>query len=145
MLLGCVCFTSKQQLQILFWISQFSYFGIHYQLQLVWVPHEQSETCSWIIYNCTFYKIMYLSKYKCIKKSFADITYWTSDLQINVSLILGFQWIWMLKRGTVFTFVLLQNLVTWLRKFIKIYSCFPSNWADIFVPLHKRYGITNCK
>jgi hypothetical protein len=51
-LLDCVCITDKQQLDIFIWISQSSYFGAHFQLLLVWVPHGSFETYSWIIYKC---------------------------------------------------------------------------------------------
>lgn len=38
-----------KQLHILLGVSESTYFGIHLQLLLVWIPHENFEKYSWMI------------------------------------------------------------------------------------------------
>lgn len=42
----------RQQLLNVFWISQLTYFNIHFQLLLLWVSHGNIHIYIWIIYKC---------------------------------------------------------------------------------------------
>jgi hypothetical protein len=131
-LLDCVFFPDKQQLHILFRMSQSTHFGIYFHLLLIWVPHVNFET-----YMKQYTTAQYLCEYNTrIKYMCAGVRTRTCkcDLHINAGPPAPptcHDGIWTAKQTTVFCFVV--GLCH------KSRNCFSSNEAVIMVSLVNRH------